>query len=44
MLLWLVVLLLLIFAIWGGVALSPFLWLLIVVAIAIAVFGLDGRW
>ena len=40
---WLLVLLLLILAIGGGVALSKFLFLLLIVALVVALFGAFGR-
>ena len=40
MLLWLLVIALIIFAVAGGVALSHFLWLLLIVALVVAVFAL----
>ena len=44
MLLWIIVLTLIIFAIGGGVAVSNLLWLLLVVALIVAVFALlSGR-
>jgi hypothetical protein len=44
MLLWLLVIALIILAIGGGVALSNFLWLLLIVALVVAVFALlSGR-
>jgi hypothetical protein len=44
MLLWLLVLALIIFAVAGGVALSKFLWLVLVVALVFAVIALlSGR-
>jgi hypothetical protein len=44
MLLWLLVLALIIFAVAGGVALSNFLWLVLIVALVVAVFALlSGR-
>ena len=44
MLLWILVLALIIFAVAGGVALSHFLWLVLVVALIVAVFAmLSGR-
>jgi hypothetical protein len=44
MLLWIIVRLLVIFAIGGGVAVSNLLWLLLVVALIVAVVGLvSGR-
>jgi hypothetical protein len=44
MLLWLLVLALIIFAIAGGVALSKFLWLVLIVALVFAVIALlSGR-
>lgn len=44
MLLWIIVLVLLILAIGGGVAVSNFLWLLLVVALIVAIFAmLSGR-
>jgi hypothetical protein len=44
MLLWLLVIALIIFAVAGGVALSNFLWLLLIVALIVAVFALiSGR-
>ena len=44
MLLWIIVLLSVIFAIGGGVAVSNLLWLLLVVALIVAVVGLvSGR-
>jgi len=44
MLLWLLVIALIIFAVAGGVALSNFLWLLLIVALVVAVFALiSGR-
>lgn len=44
MLLWLLVIALIIFAIAGGVALSNFLWLLLIVALVVAVIAfLSGR-
>ena len=44
MLLWLLVLLLVIFAIAGGAAVNSFLWLLLIVAVVVAVFALiSGR-
>jgi hypothetical protein len=44
MLLWLLVIALIIFAVAGGVALSNFLWLLLIVALVVAIFALlSGR-
>jgi hypothetical protein len=44
MLLWILVLALIIFAVAGGVALSNFLWLVLIVALVVAVFALlTGR-
>ena len=44
MLLWLLVIALIIFAIGGGVALSNFLWLLLIVALVVAIVALvSGR-
>jgi hypothetical protein len=44
MLLWLLVLALIIFAVAGGVALSHFLWLVLIVALVVAVIALlSGR-
>jgi len=44
MLLWLLVLALVIFAVAGGVALSKFLWLVLIVALVVALIGLiSGR-
>jgi hypothetical protein len=44
MLLWLLVLALVIFAVAGGAALSSFLWLLLIVALIVAIFALvSGR-
>ena len=44
MLLWLLVIALIIFAVAGGVALSNFLWLLLIVALVVALFALiSGR-
>ncbi len=44
MLLWLLVIALIIFAIAGGVALSHFLWLVLIVALVVAVIAmLSGR-
>jgi hypothetical protein len=44
MLLWLLVLALIIFAVAGGVALSHFLWLVLIVALVVAVVALlSGR-
>jgi hypothetical protein len=44
MLLWLLVLALIIFAVAGGVALSKFLWLVLIVALVVAVVAmLSGR-
>jgi len=40
--LWLIVLLLILFAIIGGVALSKFLFLVLIVALAVALFNLFG--
>jgi hypothetical protein len=43
-LLWIVVLVLVLLAIFGGVAVSNLLWLLLLVALVVAVFALlDGR-
>jgi hypothetical protein len=39
-LLWLLVILLVIFAIYGGVAISSFLWLVLVIALVIAVLAM----
>jgi hypothetical protein len=44
MLLWLLVLALIIFAVAGGAALNSFLWLLLIVALVVAIFALiSGR-
>jgi hypothetical protein len=44
MLLWLIVLALVIFAVAGGAALNSFLWLLLIVALIVAIFALlSGR-
>ena len=44
MLLWLLVIALIIFAVAGGAALNSFLWLLLIVALIVAVFALlSGR-
>jgi hypothetical protein len=44
MLLWLIVLALIIFAVAGGAALNSFLWLLLIVALVVAIFALiSGR-
>jgi hypothetical protein len=44
MLLWVLVIALVIFAIAGGAALSSFLWLLLIVALIVAIFALlSGR-
>ena len=44
MLLWLLVIALIIFAVAGGVALSSFLWLLLIVALVVAILALvSGR-
>lgn len=44
MLLWLLAIALIIFAVAGGAALSSFLWLLLIVALVVAVFALiSGR-
>jgi len=44
MLLWLLVIALIIFAVAGGVALSHFLWLILIVALAVAIIALlSGR-
>lgn len=44
MLLWLLVIALIIFAVAGGAALNSFLWLLLIVALVVAVFALvSGR-
>lgn len=43
-LLWILVVLLIIFAIGGGVAVNSLLWLLLIVAVIVALFGLmSGR-
>jgi hypothetical protein len=44
MLLWLLVIALIIFAVAGGAALNSFLWLLLIVALIVAIFALvSGR-
>jgi hypothetical protein len=44
MLLWLLVIALIIFAVAGGAALNSFLWLLLIVALVVAIFALiSGR-
>lgn len=44
MLLWLLVLALIIFAVAGGAALNSFLWLLLIVALVVAIFAfISGR-
>ena len=43
MLLWLLVIALIIFAVAGGVALSHFLWLLLIVALVVGLFTLIKR-